>query len=143
MISHESLSRAEFLRRATSLFAVAAIGPRVAGWRAGATPFPHPDPRPGITAEHVLSVETLGASRSKRVLDAYDAARTYPEIFDGLYCACQCGGKSGHRSLLACYETMQPSGCGGCQEEGELAGRLAKQEKTLAEIRLAVDKAYG
>jgi hypothetical protein len=91
----------------------------------------------------VLSVETLGSSRPKRVMDAYEAARKYPEILDGLYCACQCSGKSGHRSLLVCFETMQPTGCGGCQEEAELAGKLAKQEKTLADIRLAVDKAYG
>ena len=143
MPDRESISRADFLHRATKLLAVAAVGTPRGFQLRDRTPFPHPDPRPGITAEKVLSAEALGASRKKRVYDVYDSARAYPEIFDGLYCACQCGGNNGHRSLLACYESLQPTGCGGCQEEAELAGKLARQEKTLAEIRLAVDKAYG
>jgi hypothetical protein len=136
-------SRGEFVRRAGMFMAAFGIG-RMPNWMGPAfsAEFPHPEPREGITAERVLSVETLGPDRSKRVMEAYEAARTYPQILDGLFCACHCGGKSGHRSLLVCYETLQPTGCGACQGEAELAGKLAKQEKTLAEIRAAVDKAY-
>src|SRR4029079_11474493 len=106
--------------------------------------FPHPEPREGITAENVLSVEALGESASKKVLEAYEYARTYPGIFDGLYCACRCSdGKQGHRSLLACYESRQPTGCGGCQHEADMVGKLAKEEKTLAESPLAVGTGYG
>ena len=79
-----------------------------------------------------------------RVLEAYEAARTYPAIFDGIACACSCGAKRGtHRSLLVCFETTQATGCGACQEEGELVAKLAKEDKPLADIRQAVDKKYG
>lgn len=104
----------------------------------------HPDPRPGITAEKVLSPEAVGAKRSKKVLDAYEGARSYPAIFDGIACGCSCGGKNGtHRSLLVCFETMQPTGCLECQNEAVVVGRLAREEKSLAEIRVAVDKQFG
>jgi hypothetical protein len=104
----------------------------------------HPEPRPGITSERVLSGEAIGAPRrEKEVFAAYDAARTYPEIFDGLSCACGCSGKHGdHRSLLVCYETKQPTGCVSCQMEAQLVGDLAKEQKTLADIRAAVDKKF-
>jgi hypothetical protein len=104
----------------------------------------HPDPRAGITAEHVLTAEALGTSRKDKVLAAYEAARSHPEIFDGLACACGCTGKGGtHRSLLTCYETMQPTGCMGCVEEAELVLKLIKEDKQLADIRAAIDKAWG
>jgi hypothetical protein len=48
-----------------------------------------------------------------------------------------------HRSLLACCETKQPTGCVGCQQQAHLAGRLADDGKSLAEIRIAFDKEYG
>jgi hypothetical protein len=108
------------------------------------TPIPsliHPDPRPGITAERVLTAEALGSSRKGKVLSAYEAARAYPELFDGLACTCGCTGVGPmHRSLLVCYETMQPTGCIACQEEANLVAKLAKELKTLIEIREAVDK---
>src|SRR5205085_662865 len=105
----------------------------------------HPEPRPGITAEKVLTAEDLGEKSRKSVTDAYAAARQYPEIFDGLACACGCHGDATyqHRSLLVCYETRQPTGCGGCQQEAAFVGKLAKDGKTLAEIRASVDKKYG
>src|SRR5207248_1388390 len=104
----------------------------------------HPDPRPGITSEHVLAADAIGSPRrEKQVFAAYDAAREYPEIFDGLACACGCTGKGGeHRSLLSCYESKQPTGCIGCQNEATFVADLAKETKTLAEIRAAVDKKY-
>src|SRR5262245_66161106 len=59
-------------------------------------PLKHPDPRPGITAEHVLAADAIG--NRKKVVAAYDAARAFPEVFDGIACGCGCGGTDGeHR----------------------------------------------
>ena len=99
----------------------------------------HPDPRPGITAEKVLAEDKL--PDKKRVKEAFALAREYPEVFDGIGCACGC--EKEHRSLLSCYESAQPTGCWGCQEEAMLVGRLAKEGKALDEIRKAVDKKWG
>lgn len=99
----------------------------------------HPDPRPGITAEKVLAEEKL--PDKKRVKESFAAAREYPELFDGICCACGC--EKEHRSLLSCFESAQPTGCYGCQEEAMLIARLAKEGKTLGEIRTAVDKKWG
>jgi uncharacterized protein with PCYCGC motif len=113
--------------------------PRVAS---GASPLPHPDPRPGITAKDVLPAQQIGTTR--KVVQAYDAARTYPGVFDGIACGCGCvGGTTGHRSLLTCYETMQPTGCAACEDEALLVARLAKDGKALGEIRAAVDAKFG
>lgn len=136
LIDARDMDRRGFLGRVGGLLAVTVIDvPR---------DLEHPDPRPGITSEHVISVEALGPKRPKKVLDAFDAARTYPEIFDGIACSCSCGGKNGsHRSLLVCFETMQPTGCLECQMEAALVGRLARDQKSLAEIRVAVDKEFN
>jgi hypothetical protein len=48
-----------------------------------------------------------------------------------------------HRSLLVCFETLQPTGCGSCQMEAELVARLARQDKPLADIRKAVDRKFS
>lgn len=103
--------------------------------------FPHPDPRPGVTGEHVLSDEAIG--NRKRVREAYADARTHAEIFDGVYCACECDESMNHRSLLSCFESRQAIGCAACREEGELVGRLARDGRTLEEIRRAVDEEFG
>lgn len=103
--------------------------------------FPHPDPRPGVTGEHVLPESEVGGRR--RVREAYDGARTHPEVFDGVYCACECDKSMGHRSLLSCFESRQAIGCMACREEAELVARLAKEGKTLAEIRHAVDLEFA
>ena len=137
------LSRRAFVLQAAALVALAgtdreafARGPRRR--RAG---FPHPEPRPGITGENVLSESELGERR--RVREAYAAARTYPETFDGVYCACRCDESMNHRSLLSCFESRQAIGCMACREEAELVARLARQGKTLDEIRLAVDEEFA
>ncbi|HJU89351.1 MAG TPA: PCYCGC motif-containing (lipo)protein [Gemmatimonadaceae bacterium] len=142
--NHPPISRASFLRQ-LALFGLLLSGLPA---RALALPFSarrrefkHPEPRPGITGENVLSDEKLPKKRGVR--EAYAAARAYPAIFDGLYCACRCEHSHGHRSLLACFESDQPTGCWGCQEEAELVAKLAKQGKTLAEIRAAVDEELG
>jgi hypothetical protein len=139
------ISRGDFLRRATGLLAVFTL-PSDSVFRVLANPssLEHPDPRPGITAEHVLSVEALASIKSERVKDAYESARAYPAIFDGIACGCSCGGRNGnHRSLLVCYETTQPTGCQACRDEAQLVARLAAKDTPLAEIRAAVDKRFG
>ena len=118
------------------------------------TPPEHPDPRPGITAEKILSpdayekeVRKLEKSEKrrdevlKRVAKAYEHAREIPEILDGLYCFCGCDSY-GHRSLLSCYEVVQAVGCWSCKDEAELAWKLHKEGKTLDEIRDAVNKKF-
>jgi hypothetical protein len=101
----------------------------------------HPEPRSGITSEHVLTAEAVGKTYKGRIAQAYDAARAYPAIFDGIACGCGCAPSNGtHRSLLSCYESAQPAGCRSCQTEALLVGRLAKRGDSLADIRAAVDK---
>jgi hypothetical protein len=105
--------------------------------RAGAVT--HPDPRPGITADAVLPDDDVSASSK----EAYAAAREFPAVLDGLYCHCDCAERDGLRSLLSCFESKMPQSCRVCRGEAELAARLARDGKSLAEIRKAVDERYG
>lgn len=143
--SATTIDRRAFLYRTGGMLALFAFDPRASARPSTHTsPLIHPDPRPGITAEHVLTAEAVGTLRKEAVLAAYETARTYPELFDGLACACGCTGKENvHRSLLTCFETLQPTGCFGCQEQAQLVAKLAKESKTLAEIRAAFDKKWG
>ena len=143
----EKLSRRSAIARIAGLWAASFVAPPSA--RAVSLPHSHhdlhgvalvhPDPRPGITAEKVLPDEKL--PDKKRVKEAFGTARAYPELFDGICCACGC--EKEHRSLLSCFESAQPTGCYGCQEEAALIGKLAKEGKTLDEIRKAIDKKWG
>ena len=80
---------------------------------------------------------------SEKAKEAYAAVREFPELLDGLYCHCDCAERDGLRSLLSCFETKMPQSCGFCRGEAEMAGRLAREGKTLDEIRKAVDKRYA
>lgn len=135
-----TLSRRDAITRIGGLLAIAVVRPgdlRLPGHK----PFEHPDPRPGITGENVLGADKL--PNKKKVRAAYDAARRYPEIFDGVLCVCDCKGSMGHRSILACFESDQAVGCMACREVAELIEPLATLGKSLAEIRQAVDKEFG
>jgi hypothetical protein len=143
MIRSDSITRATFLKRMAGLSAFvlldrAQVDPL-------AEPLKHPEPRAGITAAKVLTVDDLGTKPRKAVSEAYDAARQYPGVFDGLACACGCHGDAEyqHRSLLSCYESRQPTGCQSCQMEAAFVGALAREGKTLVDIRAAVDKKFG
>jgi hypothetical protein len=81
--------------------------------------------------------------KSRRVREAYAPARTHPEVFDGVYCACRCDKSLNHRSLLSCFESRQAIGCMACREEAELVAKMARDGKSLEEIRLAVDKEFA
>lgn len=101
----------------------------------------HPDPRPGITAEHVLPHSML-AGYSNEVA-AYAAARAYPAVLDGVYCHCDCSQHSGHRSLLTCFESQHGASCEVCQREAIMAAQMHRQGETLEQIRQAVDAQFG
>jgi hypothetical protein len=139
-----SINRGTFIKHSAGAFATAAFmkTPIAALFRDVRSE--HPEPREGITNKDVLPVEKLGTNPRPKVLEAYEAARNYPAMLDGILCSCSCGGKRGtHRSLLLCFETPQATGCGACQEEGIFVGKLAKEGKTLEEIRIAFDKEFG
>lgn len=129
------MHRRRFLA-ATAALALGAI-PRVS--RAMRAEVKHPEPRPGITGEHVLADDAVSEKSRK----AYAAARAHPEVMDGLFCHCDCGERDGRRSLLECFESKMPQSCGICRGEAELAGEMASEGKTLAEIRQAIDKKFS
>jgi hypothetical protein len=119
---------------------VAAPLATVAARRLPTAPTHHPDPRPGITAEHVLPDDKVDA----KTRDAYAAAREIPEVLDGIYCHCDCADRhSNLRSLLSCYETEMPMSCGVCAGEARTALRLHRQGKSLDEIRAAIDRQFS
>ena len=98
----------------------------------------HPEPRPGIDASRVLTREQL--SDHPDAITAFDQVREIPQIVDGIRCSCGCASREGFYSLLSCYEGEGMARmCEVCQGTGRLAYRLAKQGKTLQEIREAVD----
>jgi hypothetical protein len=104
---------------------------------------PHPTPRPGIDASHVLTDEQLKGS-SNDAITAFDQVRQIPEIVDGIRCHCGCAtDKKRFYSLLSCYE---PDGmareCHICQGQGRMAFRLHVEGKSLADIREAIDAKY-
>lgn len=100
---------------------------------------PHPEPRPGITAERVLDP----ASVPERSRAAYAAAREVPQLLDGIYCHCDCAERDGLRSLLSCFETRMPTSCGICRDSAEVALRLHREGRTLDEVRAALDRQFG
>jgi len=101
----------------------------------------HPDPRPQVTADRVLPpglvLNTPGA------LEAYAAARSAPQVLDGVHCYCECAKNFGHRSLLTCFESDHGSQCDICISEAMLATRLAAQGHSLDDIRRAIDQQFG
>jgi len=136
-------SRRDLLRSAAVLLGGLAALPRAA-WAIGGRPVrgPHPDPRPGITAEKVLPPEALGGDAD--VMATFEKVRGIPAIVDGIRCHCGCADLAGFYSLLSCYEGAGMARyCWICQGEGNLVSRLHSEGKTLAEIRDAVDARYG
>ena len=100
---HAHIDRATFLRRASGFAAIALATP--AGLLAmpeDSTNLEHPEPREGITSERVLTVAALATVHDAQALDAYDAARTYPAIFDGVACGCSCRRQAREAGSVAC-----------------------------------------
>jgi uncharacterized protein with PCYCGC motif len=101
----------------------------------------HPDPRPGITAERVLTGPAV--PRTPGAAEAYAAARAAPQVLDGTYCHCDCSKHARHRSLLTCFESDHGAHCDICMGEAVLAAQLSSRGKTLDEIRQAIDRQFG
>ncbi|HEX6558842.1 MAG TPA: CYCXC family (seleno)protein [Longimicrobiales bacterium] len=101
----------------------------------------HPQPRAGVSAAKVMPASEWAAQPD--VARIYAMAREIPEVLDGIYCYCNCSKHSHHYSLLTCYESDHAAMCDICLGEAALAYKLARQGKTLQEIRLAIDAQYG
>ena len=101
----------------------------------------HPDPRPGITAERVLTGAAIPGTPG--AAEAYAAARVAAGTLDGVYCHCDCSKHAGHRSLLTCFETDHGAYCDICMGEAMLASQLASRGTSLKEIRAAIDAQFG
>jgi len=141
---NEMLSRRRFLSVAPLALLGAVLGPRRLRapivWMDA-----HPEPRPGITAEGVLTREQLEARNvEERVIEIFDMVREMPEIADGIDCYCGCAVRPGYRSLLTCYYADgMASGCPICQGEAQLAHRRWKDGQELERIRRAIDARYA
>ena len=101
----------------------------------------HPDPRPGITAEHVRPESFV--PRTPGAAEAYAAARAAAGTLDGVYCHCDCSKHSGHRSLLTCFESEHGAYCDICMGEAMMAAQMASRGTSLQEIRAAIDARFG
>ena len=100
----------------------------------------HPVPRPGVTGAAVLPASTFGLDQ--RLVRAYTAAREMPDVFDGIYCYCQCKENFGHRSLLACFESEHGASCDICLGEAQLAAEMHAGGASLDAIRAAIDAQF-
>lgn len=100
----------------------------------------HPDPRPGITAVGVLSEDAM--PNTPGAAEAYQAARAFPSVLDGLYCYCHCKETAGHRSLLTCFESTHGAYCDICMSEAMQAVQMSMNGSSLAEIRKAIDQRF-
>lgn len=101
----------------------------------------HPNPRPGITADRVLT--DLAIPRTPGSVEAYAAARAAAGTIDGVYCHCDCSKHAGHRSLLTCFESEHGAYCDICMVEAIMAAQLAGRGTSLQEIRAAIDARFG
>jgi hypothetical protein len=101
----------------------------------------HPEPRPGITGAAVLAASTFG--QGERLVRAYTAARAMPEVFDGLFCYCECKEHFGHRSLLTCFQSEHGASCDICLGEAQMAAEMHANGASLDAIRHAIDARYG
>ena len=117
----------------------------VAGYRLmsgrNAEPAAHPAVRAGVTSTKVLPASAFTAHPD--IARVYAMAEAIPEVLDGLYCHCECSKHSDHYSLLTCFESDHGSKCDICLGEAELAYKMAKEGKTLEQIRVAIDAQFG
>jgi hypothetical protein len=105
-------------------------------------PGSHPEPRPGITGDKVLTPEQLKGAADLIVL--FNGVREMPHIADGLRCYCGCADVEGYRSLLSCYEGVgMAQHCLICQGQARLAHKRFKEGQSLDQIRRAIDARYG
>lgn len=100
----------------------------------------HPDPRPNVTNDHVVSPARYASS--PRVAETYRLVAAVPEIIDGVFCYCYCSEHSGHRSLLDCFESDHAARCDVCLSEATIAYTMSHDGQPLSEIRREIDSRY-
>lgn len=109
--------------------------------RAASAAGQHPEPRPGITAAHVLPDSRL---TDRSAAPVYAMVRAIPHVVDGIRCSCGCADVRGFYSLLSCYEEGgMAQHCRICQGQVHLAYKLHKAGWSLRGIRASIDAAYG
>jgi hypothetical protein len=125
--------------------AIAMVGGIVVGVlaRGGPGAPSHPEPRPDARDAAAGVMPASFFASTPRIMSAYQAAREIPETLDGLYCHCQCKEHHGHRSLLICFHSQHGAGCDICVEEAVLAHQMVREGRSLADIRTAIDVAFG
>ncbi|MBF6570685.1 MAG: hypothetical protein IVW54_17610 [Candidatus Binataceae bacterium] len=77
------------------------------------------------------------------VKQAYLIAQRHPDILMQLHCYCGCEQVDGHRSLLDCYRDRHGATCPICSGEALMAGRMADQGMTVAQISDAIRARYS
>jgi hypothetical protein len=106
-------------------------------------PVVHPEPRADAADAAAGVMPPSFFAGNPRVMQAYQAAREVPETLDGLYCYCQCNEHLGHRSLLICFHSQHGAGCDVCIDEAVQAREMVRQNRSLADIRTAIDLAFA
>ena len=97
----------------------------------------HPEPRKGISGTRVLRPEAI----PEHFRRAFAAVRANPRIFDGVQCPCGCHADD--RSLLVCFESMEPIECGMCERAVDAVVDALANGGDLQEARAAVDRRFG
>ena len=121
----------------------AGVGLALVLLRGGAGAPGHPEPRADASAAAAGVMPPSFFASNPRAMQAYQAAREVPEMLDGLYCYCQCNEHLGHRSLLICFHSQHGAGCDVCIDEALQAQEMTRQGRSLADIRTAIDLAFG
>ena len=103
---------------------------------------PHPTPRAGVTAAHVMHHDQLPVYATAGAAAAYAIAARMPQTLDGIHCFCACDVSIGHHSLLSCFEDDHGAACEVCQIEATIAAGVLDRQGTLAEARAAVDARF-
>jgi len=102
----------------------------------------HPEPRTGIDASRVLPAPRL--SEHPDAIPVFDMVREIPQVIDGIRCQCGCGDLPDKYSLLSCFEADgMAQDCTACKEQARLAHRLHRAGRSLADIRLAIEREFG
>ena len=73
----------------------------------------------------------------------YSAAYKYPKLMGQLFCYCGCDVSEKHKALLDCFTCLHGVDCSICIDEAVMAGKLAGQGKTVAQIQQAVDLKFS
>lgn len=103
----------------------------------------HPEPRADAGAMAITVLPAANFARNPQAATAYQVARQIPQVLDGLYCYCHCKENMRHRSLLTCFQSEHAAACDICMGEAQMAYQMTGDGKSLQDIRVAIDLAYG